>query len=363
MAEPDKGMAELRAKAAVTTMGRNGAVPVEIDPLAQVLRDKRAMAASKLIDQSIAESDTAAIKADNERLKAQIESQQLREATTHRGADAEWREYMLTEVTALRERLEEQRVKESELQQTLLNEKLALLSGELERLRDNKVAPTDPFAMVNTAIEQAEAIMTRVKPQGDGRPTGPQFDPALEKWKITAELEREKRQMERAEKTEDRRIEYELKRWESEERLKVERERTALQDRVLTDALPRIIDIAQRFLTSFTQQPTGAVAGPDVAPASVPSAAQSQPQAESSAPLPPNVQQMSCQNCGARILYREAFGGVICSRCGAEYHNEKVAQSEVLMDDEAVTAQAARQDSTLVSGVESSAVELDSRAG
>jgi hypothetical protein len=298
------------------------------------MQDKRAMQAMKVMDASIAESDTATIRAENERLKAQIESQQLREAVDRRGAPDEWREFMLHQIEALQGKADEASRATADAQQSLLQERLGMLQSELSRVQTQP--PVDQLAMVSQTIDQAQAIMSKMTAKSDGAVAHPApVDSALERLRLTAELQREERRLEFEERRADRLAELELRREKQTEELRIQQRRADLEERFFSETAPKLLDMGQRLVATWASRVESPLSSAPATPAAVAPAAVGAtldayprvggaPPATNAPPpsLPPGVKAMPCQQCGAMIYYREEFGGVICFRCGVEYLNE-----------------------------------------
>ena len=308
----------------MSTLGRSNGTPAqEVNPITESLKVRQQMVASRLLDQTVSEQNTTVISADNARLRAEIENTQLREAATKQVSGEPWQQYILDQMQSTQGKLDEAIEGRRQAESALLQEQLRLMQVELERTRSQ--TPASPFAMVAQTIDEAQAIMDRLHPkatEATKAPAADRFDPGLEKWRLMMEADRDKRQIESAERREDRQSEFQLKRWQIEEELKIKREEAAASSRFFEEGLPKLLAVGQQLLAAAMQQPVppvspSVVEDPSVsAPAVGPSPA---PSVQSPPPIPPGVTAMLCQNCGARILYKESYLGVVCWRCGADY--------------------------------------------
>ena len=343
-----QSLADLRAKATVNTLGRANGTPTAPDPIAESLAVRRQILAAKLMEQSSTEQSTSTIQAENARIKAEIENAQLREQVTKQGSGEAWQQYVFEQMQRAEAKVDEAIAGRAEAERALLQEQLRMLQVELERTRSN--APANPFTMVAETIDQAQAIVDKLHPRQpeSAHPTQPAaIDPGLRKWELMMAQQREERAIERADRSEERTLEFQLKNRQLDEELAIKRESAAAQARFFEDGLPKLLALGQQIFGALTQQQVAMPAspsvagGPGVAPAAGPPAAPAATQPE--VPLPPGVAQMACQNCGARILYKETYLGVVCWRCGAEYTagpspSDPAHETEVQTRDEVAAA-------------------------
>ncbi|MDP2661915.1 MAG: hypothetical protein Q8R28_14410, partial [Dehalococcoidia bacterium] len=77
---------DFSSQATAASLRRNGFPGKDPDPVDDALALQRKLLGARIIEQTVAERDTDAIKAENERLKALAEQQTLRQANNPAGA-------------------------------------------------------------------------------------------------------------------------------------------------------------------------------------------------------------------------------------------------------------------------------------
>jgi len=320
--------ADLRQRAAVGTAVANGRPAAAIDPLDDaVLRGKK-IQAQKLIQQQTTGLETETLKAENERIKAEIEKQQLLDSQRHGGGGNDgWQEYLLTQMNRLQEQLAESQKVAQTAQQGILEERLGMLGAELERLRTEQAVPA-PTVSASAHLEEAIAtfeaarvLVSRFNPENPHQPI-PMIDVELEKWKIQS-----------AQMAEDRRLQYEKERRLLDLEMEMKREEraaeqarldkaTQTQERFFAETVPKLLEQGQNWFTLLQQR--WAVGGAPAAPALPPAAAMTGP-SPAPAPLPPGVAVMACQGCGQPVYYAQGANAVVCPHCFAVYGETETA--------------------------------------
>ena len=300
--------ADLRARAAVPTLRRNGG-PAVPDPMAEASRVTKEMVANRMMLNAVssesaeaAKADAEAARAKTEALAAKIELQKLQESSRSEGqASDQWQQFILEELKETRQGLEEARQAVAQMQVNALMERLSLLEGELGRIRERPPeTPPDTTAMVTQAIAQARALVEIATPQGPA--TLPPADSSMvDAWRYRAELDHERWKVQH-ESDHEARMEKIKQDGETARAEIAARDRQAAQtNRFMTDTAPEIVKVLKQ-----------AVAG--LFPNGVPEGA-ARPQIAT----PPGMVAMACHECGTALYYRENWPGVACSQCGAEY--------------------------------------------
>lgn len=293
--------ADFRSQAQARTLVRNGNGSHAIDPVDDALAVNRKLVAQRMLEQSVAQRDTEAIKAENERLKALAEQEELRRQQNPAANSDPWRDFMMNQLQVTQQALNDTQNRLSEQQSTLLQERVAMLQGELEHMRGERPEAVDPLTTARASIESARAIMDLVTPATPPpSPTGE--DGTLQAWILRARLDHEERMAEREERREDRRTDFDLKLQVEKERLALERERNQRMDRFLTDTAPRLLSVGENILARLMGTP--GAAAPPVAAAQF---------------VPDGFEAAQCQTCGADIHYQPNWPGVGCPKCGSYY--------------------------------------------
>ena len=325
--------ADFRQRAAVGTLKRSPDAtvsPSNTDPIAQAYDDSRRLAALRAMNAQEKVSETEAIKAENERLKAVIEQRQLTEQAQPPGAPApaadRWQEFVLAQIGGLQEQIAVARSDAQRAQTALLEERMSILTAELERSKGEK-PEGDDFDRVSDVIRKARGITQMVTPETVVQ-TG--YDPGLEKWRITLEAEREQRRIEAEERRWIAETERDLKREQVAGELAIKEKQALTEQRFLNETAPRFLAIAEQFVTTWMQRQTvvsAQVADPGVAamPPPVAEADVRTPQAPV-APPPPDIKLLQCPQCGGSVPYRDWYPEIICPRCYTVMQNDQAPQ-------------------------------------
>jgi len=264
--------------------------------------------AGKIMDSAVSETDAETIRAENERLKAEIEREQLKETRDSKGKPDQWQEYIFEQMKRLQDQLTETQRALSQQQAEALHERLNLLTSEIERLQTSNSQPTNPLDTVTQTVQQAQALVEMLQPKSMPPPVSTVDDPTLRAWELRATHEHERWQAERQDRHEERLAEIADQNRIARERLEMERQHLETQGRFFRETAPKIVEV----FTPIMQKIVGQM-GTASTPAAVATAAQVMPS------VAPGVMSESCQACGNTMLFRPEQGTVICQRCGSEY--------------------------------------------
>lgn len=299
---------DFNQQAGVSVLRRTGVAAKEPDPLDQAMEINRKMAANRMIQQSVAQADTEALKAQNERLMAEIENQKLRQATSPEASVAPWQQFLMEQMAQLQGQLQDANQRLSDQSQELLQERLSMVSQELERLRTTGGEPVDPIAQTIATIKNMRELNDLLVPQVESPALPMVEDPTLRAWEIRMRQDDLRWQAEREDRKEEmraaREAELELRRQE----LEIKQQHGARMDRFMTDTAPKLLDLGTQLL----QRLIGPM--PTAAPMAV---AEVAPVRASIAPA--GVQVAQCAQCGADIHYRMEWKTAGCLECGAVY--------------------------------------------
>ncbi len=309
------GMEDLRKQAQIMTVRRNDNGHADPDPIQEAIRVRKQLVGNRIMEQAVAESETEAIKADNERLKAEIEREQLQEQKQSRSASDKWVEYILEEQKRLQERLAETERALSQQQAEALQERLSLLQAEIERLQQQPSQPQSSMEMARNAVAEARALIEALGPTQSTPPPPITNDPALEAWTLRANLDQERWRVTTELQHQEKLAEIQARNAIEKQRLEMEREHYNKVDRFLTDTAPRVIEIFGPLIQKIIVATPGPVAAPGA-------------MAQAVAPPAPNVPVLKCAQCQGVTFFASPQGALICSTCGAEYKFNGEAQPE-----------------------------------
>lgn len=295
---------------------RNGNGHQDIDPITEVLHDRRKIAAAKLMDQTVASAETEALEAQNKRLQAEIDHQHLLEQTNQSKPGNPWTEYMMGQMQSLQGQLMDMNQRAAERDRELYEERMKMLQEELVRLKEQGSVEVDPMDTTMQTIERSLALADKIRPPAPVVEKGPASDdPHLMAWMKKADQEHELRMEEIRESRELRREELRLKQEQIDREDAREREKQQQMLRFYTDNAPKALEVIQTLVGVWTKstQVTVASVAPQVAADAAPTASVAQP--------PPGGMVGQCRSCGAVIVYMPNWPGVGCSNCGAYYQN------------------------------------------
>jgi len=301
----------------------------------EALAFDRKLAAQSLMRRSVGEINTAAIEADNARLKAEIEQTKLRAEAQGGGNESggKWQEYLLGQMEKVQGQLADTQRALTDQQMAAFGERMEILQGELQRVHEQRGEAPNPTALVKQSILDARELMELVNPSPSAIPPPAETEsPQLRAWSLKAKLDQERWQAER----EDRRaiemakIDMERQVKEAELNLKAENERR--KDKFFTDTAPKILEVGERFLNQFMSQ------SPAAAP-SIAQAASVRPQIA----VPPGAIAEQCEQCGQTIIYRPEWGSAICQFCGATYGAGSSASEQGPSEQEETTSERPRR--------------------
>lgn len=318
-------VADIRSRASVPTLKRNASVGAG-DSLYQALADKRTVLAAKVIDQTVSQMESDSLESENKMLAAQIEREKLKEQLRSSspgasGPGSEWQTFIMEELKDTRARLDDAQSKLVAGQQAAMEERMAMLGSELERMRSAPGEPEpDPIARTQHTIEQARQIVGLITPAHGREDTGRGVDPAILAYnrrmdnealrmKISAERDAEERRERREAEREVRREERDFK----EKELALKEKEMEMRTRFFSQTGPQVLEYLVRIVGVFGNQVPPV---PGVPPAAIPAAfGQSSP----TPALPPGVHLESCRACGAPLAYNDAWSKVTCPGCGETY--------------------------------------------
>lgn len=306
---------EFGQRIATPTIRRNG-VPHQLDPIDEAIDVGKRIAAQKMIQQSVSTVETDTMRAENEKLKAEIENQQLREAKQGQsgGGANQWQEYLMSQLTALQTQVAEAQKANAEAQMAVLNERSAMLRSEIDRLRGEKPEASNPFATAREAIEQARALVEVITP-ATTPPPPTAGNAELEAWRIRAQNDHELRMAELEFRKEEKQRELALNQQRLDRELALQEKSNDLRDRFFTDTMPKLMNGIKDILGNFASK------GAPVSEAGVAEVTPIRPDVviPAAAPLAPGIESINCQACGAEIRYRKEWKRVTCNQCCAEY--------------------------------------------
>lgn len=302
---PPQGLSseDLRQRALVGTLKRGDNGHGETDPIAQALSMKRQIVAGKIMDQAVTETDAETIRAENERLKAEIEHEQLQETRESKGKTDQWQEYIFAQMKTLQDQLAETQRALNQQQTEALQERLSLLTNEIERMQEERrQGPVNPVTTATETIQQARALLETIGPTPGTPPPVSGEDPTLVAWQLRAKLDHERWLAERADRHEERVEELRERARIDQQRLEMERTHLEKQDRFFTETAPKLVEVFAPLVQRIVGAQGAAAAAPVTA---MPS-------------LAAGVKAEKCA-CGNVMFFRQEQGLVICQRCGAEY--------------------------------------------
>jgi hypothetical protein len=315
--------ADLRRAAAPEILQRNGAVRVkDADPVDDALAMAKKVTAAKLIQQQATSMETEALKAENEKLKVEIEHKQLLESQRPVPGDDGWRDYLLTQMDRLQGQLAETQREAQTAQRALLEERMAMLQGELERIRSQSTPPPPPsagerFQTIKAEIQAAREVLAEV--QAPEKPVVPVIDLEWKKFELITEERRELQRLEFEERRRQLEVEIALKREAAErEQARLDKEEE-MKERFVNQTLPQLLEQGQKWYNLLAQRwGLGAPASP-ASPTAAPMQAPRQP--------PPGVEAMTCQSCGQVLYYVAGAPSAVCPYCFAVYGESTAPES------------------------------------
>lgn len=316
MPEPGLSSADFMRTAGVSTLKRNGQMP-SMSPVQEAMAVRTQMLGQRIMEQTVAEKDSDALKAQNERLKLEIEQRQLQEAAKGAGGGEEWQKYVLEELRAAQAGRDEATKALQATQVEGMNQRLGMLQGELQRIQSERPEPVNPLAQVRQTAEQFDSLRELFAPKTEALEIPRSEDPAVAVMMRKLDVELQRASWEREDRHAERMEELRLSREAREAELRLQQERAHQMDRFFTDTSPKVLDVVMKLVTHFTQGQPGAgmpvAAAPPISPQAAPST------------LPPGVQAMPCRQCGGIVMFRPEWPGAFCGQCGAEYGNSPPA--------------------------------------
>lgn len=319
---------DISKQATVKTLARNGQLAREPDPVDEALATKRKLLGARIVEQTVAEQDTEAIKAENERFRALAEQRELRQASQPTGNADPWREFLMQQMQSLQGQLNETQQRLSQQQTELLQERMDMLRAELEKVRSDKPKQVNQLTHVRATVEEAKAILELVSPAQTPPPPDESGSATLNAWVMRTRFEQERWLAERQDHKEERMRELEQKLEFQREELALRRQHDDRMDRFFTETMPKVLEIGNGLLNRLMAGQGGM---PPVAAA----------QTAQAAPL--GILTAPCQQCGAPMQYRPDWQAVGCLNCGAQYQLQPEQPATVPASEQYVAVGAAPQ--------------------
>lgn len=256
----------------------------------------------------MSEQNALAIQAENDRLKAEIEQQKLREQAAAgqgqgKAASEEWIAHLVGQVEKLQSQVLEAQRALTEQQVSATHDQLQMLSAELQQVQAQREATPTGVAAARQAIEEARGLVELLQPTTALPPPTTHSDPALAAWQLRAQLDQRRWEAEREDRHSERLAELEMQRQTKQDELAILRERNGRLDRFMVETAPKLVELGQNLLVQLLSRSGNT---PPVA-------------AAASVAPPAGAEAARCQSCGATLFYKPAWREVICQRCGAEY--------------------------------------------
>jgi len=310
MAGQGLGSEDFRRRASIPTLSRSPNGHSNPDPIAEARSIRRELIADKIIDQATSETDADAMEAKNRALKAEIEFEQLKEARHGGGASDKYLELMMAQMADVQHALADTQRQLSEQQLSALQERINIITAELQRVSESKPEVVNPYKAAAETIEQATHLFEMIHPKVDAPVATPKgVDSTVVAWETAKRYEHDRWLAERADRHEENLMKIKGELDIAREKLALERQSAQTKDRFFETYGPK----AMEYLGPMLEKVLGAVQGGAGAGAGMASNAMAQAQ------LPEGVEVQPCSQCGQPIFFRPEFGGVICSRCGAQY--------------------------------------------
>jgi len=278
------------------------------DPIDEALDVDRKLVAQKMMRTSVASMEAEQLAAENTRLKAQIENQQLKEAVERPAQGDAWSKLVMEELRESRAALDQTKQELQSERTGQIIERMNMLSAELERLRTQPQEPP-PRAIVQlkAAFEEARETLALVAPDTTAPPVVQdagglylkRLDYDQERWRETHQADREVALARAGNELTIAQLEIEIK-----------QRRADNMDRFINETAPKLLDLGRQFLEQMWARP-GAAAGEGAAPASM----AVRPQVV----IPPGAKGTPCPSCGALIIYDLTMTTVYCSNCASQH--------------------------------------------
>ncbi len=324
MAGPAPGMnsQELMGQLRASTLTRSSNGHGTVDPITDAIATRKAILGQRLLEQTTADAEAEAVEAENRRIKAEIEREQLRESRGGRASD-KYVEMLAAQMDRLQAELADARQAISDQQTQALSERMSMLTAEIERLEARQSEPgASPMQSALDAVAQAKELMNALSPTTERVPERPMApDPTIKLWEVKANYEHQRWVAERDDRHNERMEELRLKNQVEIERLEIERKSAEVRNRFFSETAPKLLETFGPLFQKFAAMTNsasleGAAVAAQVRPATGPP------------PVPEGAQVTKCETCGAWIIYREEFAGVFCSTCGAEYSFKQDAPTD-----------------------------------
>jgi len=268
--------ADLRQRAAVGTAVANGRVAAPRGPLDDVLRQSEVVQAAKLAQEQLLRLEAGEIRAQTEKIRAEVDLGRAEEMRRRDGgAGRPTDEYLLTRLDELRVEIARNEAATAAAHALVFKDRVQRITDEIARLQ-RPPAPSRVYADIN-----------------------------FERWLASAQALQEDHRFEAEKSLAALQSDLELKR---EERA-AEEARAARQaetkERLLTEHLPKALDLGQNFLSLWLQRG----AGPAPAPVG----------ALGFAGMPPGPSAFACEQCQRSVPYQPGAPRAVCPGCGQEY--------------------------------------------
>lgn len=336
--EPGLNAADLRRRVAgsVATLQRsNGSSSAPEDKVRQALQLRHEVLADTILERTVDEMGVDTMKAQNERLKLEIEQQQLQEARRPApgGQDDEMRGFMLKQLESMQAALADANRAITAQQTAQLQDRINALEAELQR-GAAPVQSTDKLTAIKEELNSVLAIAELISPKvvEAPPPLAADQDPALRAWNRRMDSDDERWRVSRQQQHEERLREIELK-YAVDAQEQARRDKQAqLQGRFFESTVPKVVDILEKFLGNRLSGVAAATPGgaPAMAATIDEPLAPARPMT-----IPEGAQVALCQVCGTRMIFRNTWTEVICNSCGEVYNlHDDTAQEAAVVEQE-----------------------------
>lgn len=303
---PGLSSADFRARSGVQTARRNPASAGE-DSVYEALRVSRELTADTIMRRSVAETEVETLKAQTEKVRQQVEIQNLTAQLKGDDRDALFTQ-VVSEIQDIKRQLSEQREAMTTKELTDMKEAMGALATAVEGMKGAQVST---MQSIKQQIAEATELVDIIRPSSTAVvPTGSE-DRVIEAYRLRTgldekklDLEAQKLRWEREDRLDIARAEIDSKERIAQKELELKQEHFNQQDRFLTETVPKLIPLGEKAISALGNKAGGAQAAPMIAQ------------------LPDGVLTATCQQCGAVIYYREGTTHVVCQNpnCLAEYN-------------------------------------------
>ena len=303
---PGLNSADLRAKSSVQLARRNPATAAGEDAIQEALRVDKELTANRIMRRSVSELEVDDLKAKTEKVRTQVELQNLTAQLKGDDRDA-FMNQVVTEIQDIKRQISEQRESMTTKELVDMKEAMGALVKEIEGL---KGAQGSTMQSIKGQIQEATELLDIIRPPSTALVPSGSEDRVLEAYRLRTsfdekklDLEAQKLRWEREDRLDIARAEIDSKERIAQKELELKQEHFQQQDRFLTETVPKLIPLGEKAISALGNKAGGAQAAPMVQ-------------------LPDGVLTATCQQCGVAIYYREGTTHVICQNpnCLAEYN-------------------------------------------